>query len=167
MDQFFGDPACWQLGAAGIRLRSGETHVSPVSQSIVTTSKWEVVNTVLELKAVFTIESFLLWIICIRGEWNKLNSFARKISDVVSHRNFQQRLMHYENSSVGAVFPVFLSHIFQMSLFSDSFTALTAHNCRSRWRKNPNCHRNSGLGCESSFNRPSDCLLQHSSPLYF
>ena len=68
MDQFFGDPACWQLGTAGIRLRSGETHVSPVSQSIVTSSKWEGVNTVMELKVVFTIESFLLCVICILGE---------------------------------------------------------------------------------------------------
>ena len=67
MDQFFGDPACWQHWP-GIRLRSGETHVSPVSQSIVTSSKWEGVNTVMELKVVFTIESFLLCVICILGE---------------------------------------------------------------------------------------------------
>ena len=49
----------------------------------------------------FGIESSLklrVFIICICGEWNKLNSL-QEISDVVSHRNFQQRLMHYENSS--------------------------------------------------------------------
>ena len=103
----------------------------------------------------FGIESSLklrVFIISICGERNKLNSL-QEISDVVSHRNFQQRLMHYENSST--LFPLFLS---QMSLFSDSFTAFTGHNCRGRWRKNPNCHHNSGLGCESSFNRQSDCL---------
>ena len=70
MDQFFGDPACWQLGAAGIRLRSGETHVSPVSQSIVTSSKWEGVNTVMELKVVFTLRVFTLNHLYLENEIN-------------------------------------------------------------------------------------------------
>ena len=56
MDQFFGDPACWQLGAAEIRLRSGETHVNQCHNPLLP-SQMGRGETVLELNVV----EGLLW----------------------------------------------------------------------------------------------------------
>ena len=67
MDQFFGGTACWQLGA-GIRLRSGETHVSQCHSPLLPAPNGKGEHCFGIESIVFTVESFLLCVICIRGE---------------------------------------------------------------------------------------------------
>ena len=57
MDQFFGNPACWQL-RAGIRLRSGETHVSQCHSPLLPAPNGKGEHCFGIESIVFTVESF-------------------------------------------------------------------------------------------------------------